>query len=92
MRMNLTEAALGDGRVEVPLSGRWIGCRRFQLALTSNGMLYRPRATLPPPCRRRWLRFFVEWRGGVGCGDWSSSKLPLDGVRMGIGTAFGLCG
>ena len=44
VRMNLTEAALGDGRSEVPLSGQLTSdAEGFSLALTSERM----------PCRRR---------------------------------------
>ena len=83
VRMNLTEAALGDGRVEVPLSGQLTSdVEGFSLALTSERYaVSAAEATLPVPCRRRWLRFFVEWRGRR---HWMwrlvvfQRKLPLD--------------
>ena len=65
VRMNLTEAALGDGQVEVPLSGQLTSDDEgFSLALTSERYaVSAAEATLPPPCRRHWLRSCAEWRG-----------------------------
>ena len=50
VRMNLTEAALGDGRIEVPLSGQLTSdVDGFSLALTSERYaVSAAKATLPP--------------------------------------------
>ena len=97
VRMNLTEAALGDGRVEVPLSGQLTSdVDGFSLALTSERYaVSAAAATLLPPCSRHWLLFCVEWRGRR---HWMwrlvvFRKAAIGPVpRTGIGMESGPCG
>lgn len=77
VRMNLTEAALGDGRVEVPLSGQLTSdVEGFSLALTSERYaVSAAEATLPPSVQAALAPVFRGMEGQAAL-DVAIGRLP----------------